>query len=400
MPADAGGLDIAGVGIVSARGRGSARTWDALRSGDAWPTPPRSIRSELAARFPVFEVPDAAFHEAPLSLPRGRGRRAMRLARLAAWEALGGAVPAVPPSRTGVVVGATVGGMNHTEDLADAMVRGASDVARRPALRDLPLWNVSADLARRFGFGGPAFAVASACTSGSQAIAIGADLILSGVCDVVLAGGVDCLSRLTYHGFAALGLMSETRCTPFDAGRTGLNLGEAAAFVVLARPGVAASPLARLTGWSSSADGFHATAPRPDGSGVASAIRGAMALAAVTPRDIGWVHAHGTATATNDAVEALAIGNVFGGQAVPVSSTKHLFGHTLGAAGAVSAVAAVLALRHGFVPGNAPITAQDPACALRIVSPGGLVTPLSRVVVSSLGFGGASCALVVSEARR
>jgi 3-oxoacyl-(acyl-carrier-protein) synthase len=309
-------------------------------------------------------------------------------------------MPHVPPLRIGVVVGATVGGMMHTEDWIEERALGAERrVAARPAIRHLPLWEAPHVLAATIGAAGPAFAVATACASGTQAIACAADLIVTGVCDVVLTGGADALARVTYHGFASLGLLDRERCRPFDPGRAGLNLGEGAAFLLLAADGAAGPPLAWLDGWASTADAHHATAPRPDGSGLAAAIRGALGRAGAAPRDVDWVHAHGTATQNNDGVEAEAVATVFGAGAVPVSSTKHVFGHTLGAAGAVSAVVAVEAIRTGFIPGNGPVAPPGTPGA-DVVPPAGLRRQVRRVVVNSMGFGGTNAALVISEATR
>ncbi len=393
-----GAVVVAGVGIVTTAGRGAAATMAALRSGGRPPVPPRSIESPLAERFPVFEVPDAAFEDPPLRLPGGRGRRAVRLALLAAEEALRDAGDLLPGARTAVVCGGTVGGMNGTERWVEREAGGGGPaVAIRPALRNLPLWEAPAQVARRFRLRGPVTAVATACTSGTQAVAAGAELLLAGAADAVLAGGVDVLSRLTYHGFASLGLLSPVRCTPFDGGRSGLNLGEGAAFLLLVRPDAGLRPRAWLRGWASTSDAHHATAPRPDGSGVAAAMAGALAMAGLEARDLGWVHAHGTGTPNNDGVEAAAVRAVLGAAPPPVSGTKHVFGHTLGAAGAVAAAVAILAMEGAHVPGNAPIERPDPACDLPIVPPGGRDGPLGAVLVNSLGFGGTNASLVLSR---
>jgi 3-oxoacyl-(acyl-carrier-protein) synthase len=387
--------------IVTAAGRGLDATLRALRDGGAAPAPPRTIRSEMAGDFPVFEVAEESFSGPPTRLPGGKGRRGVRLALVAGGDALAGLDLGVAPERWGVVVGATVGGMMHTEDWVEEQAAGGPPaVAARPALRHLPLWEASRVLARRMGLEGPCFSVATACTSGAQAIACGADLVASGECDAVLAGGVDALSRVTYHGFASLNLLSPSRCTPFDAGRSGLNLGEGAAFLVLADESRVRRPLARLSGWASTADAHHPTAPSPDGGGIGEAMRVALEMAGRRPGDVDWVHAHGTATPTNDAVEGAAIAGVFGGRGVPVSSTKHLFGHTLGAAGAVASVVGVLAMREGFLPGNAPVARPDPACRVEVVPPGGIRREVRTVLVNSLGFGGTNCCLVLTEGAR
>jgi 3-oxoacyl-(acyl-carrier-protein) synthase len=403
-------IAIVGTGIVTTAGRGSARTLAALASGGASPAPPRTIGSELEDGPPVFEVADDAFAGFDGRLPGGRGRRSLRLALVAATDAVREAAESgivlASPERVGVVVGATVGGMNHSEQWIEACADpvlppdARCQVAARPAMRHLPLHEIPNALGARFGFRGPAFVVSTACTSGTQAIATAGELIATGVCDAVLAGGVDCLSRLTYHGFASLGVMSPRRCEPFGASRTGLNLGEGAAFVFLARADAApgASRFPRLAGWGSNTDAHHMTAPRPDGSGVAAALRRALETGGVPANEVAWVHAHGTGTTTNDEVESAAVRTVFGSHRVPVSSTKHVFGHTLGAAGSVSAVVAVVAMREGFVPGNAPILTPDRACDVDVVPAAGMSTAIPYAVVNSLGFGGANCALLLSQA--
>jgi 3-oxoacyl-[acyl-carrier-protein] synthase-1 len=392
-----GRVCVAAMGIVTTAGRGLDRTARALREGTEDPAPPRNLVSELAPDYPVFEAPDDAFLDPPMRLPGGRGRRGVRLALVAGGDAFRAVDLGVSPDRWGVVVGATVGGMMHTEDWIEEQALGRPErVAARPAIRHLPLWEAPHVLAEKLGLRGPAFAVATACTSGAQAIACGADMIAAGTCDAVLAGGVDALSRVTYHGFASLQLLSRSRCTPFHANRSGLNLGEGAAFLVLADASRVKRPLAILSGWASSSDAHHATAPSPDGGGIGEAMAGALKMAGLSPADVSWVHAHGTGTPNNDAVEGAAIGRLFEGLKVPVSSTKHLTGHTLGAAGAVAAVMGVMALRDGFLPGNSPV---DPACAVPVVPVGGLSRPVRSVLVNSLGFGGSNGCLVLEACR-
>jgi 3-oxoacyl-(acyl-carrier-protein) synthase len=394
-------IAILGTGLCSALGRGAAATMHGLRHGSASPAPPRGIVDAFEGRRPVFEVPDDVFLDPPIPLPGGRGRRGLRLALLAAHDALAQAGPlAAAPERTAVIVGTTVGGMNAAEDWIEEFARGGPSPGaapvRRSAMRHLPLGEIPRQLARRLRFRGPCMAVTTACTSGSQAIAVGADLLASGAVDAVLAGGVDVLSRITHHGFASLGLLDGKRCAPFTAERVGLNLGEGAAFLLLVRDPEGRTPSAWLRGWSSTSDAHHATAPSPDGAGTASALRYALAAARWSPDDVDWIHAHGTATPTNDAAESAAIASVFGARPVPVSSTKHHCGHTLGAAGALAAVMGVLAMEEGFLPGNTGEGTQDPTCAVHLVPPAGLVQPASRIVINALGFGGVNVALALS----
>jgi 3-oxoacyl-(acyl-carrier-protein) synthase len=293
--------------------------------------------------------------------------------------------------------------MNETEEWVEEQLlggpaHGARPLGRRGA-RHLPLWETPHAMARAFGLGGPCMAVSNACSSGAQAVAVAADLIASGAADTALVGGVDVLSRVTYHGFAALELAAPERCTPFRAGRAGLNLGEGAAFLVLARETAGRAAVAWLDGWASASDAHHATAPSPDGEGTVAALRGALSGADWTPADLDWVHAHGTATPTNDLAEAKALRTLLGDADVVVSSTKHHMGHTLGAAGALAAVVSVLALRAGFVPGNSATGEQDADCHVTLVPHEGIDRAVRRVLVSSLGFGGVNAALALSGER-
>ena len=396
-------LAVTGIGIVTAAGRGVGPTLDALRSGGRPPSPATTITSPFAERFPVFEVADEEFVSTARRLPGGRARRGGRLAILAAADAVeqdARARPPVAPERTGVVVGTTVGGLAYAELWTESQLGGAPGrVAERPALRHLPLWEVAAEVARRVGARGPTITLTTACTGGAQAIAIAGDLLLSGACDVVVAGGMDVLARVTFHGFASLGLLDQQRCRPFDAGRGGLNLGEGAAFLVLRRD-AHDTDVGYLDGWSSTADAHHMTAPPPDGAGLRRAIEQALARGGVAAHDVDWVHAHGTATPTNDGVECGAIVRALGRTDCAVSSTKHVFGHTLGAAGAVSAVVALIAIERGFVPGNGPIDVPDPECRCAIVPAPGVDRGVGRVLVNTMGFGGTNCVLLFSGAGR
>ncbi len=191
-------------------------------------------------------------------------------------------------------------------------------------------------LSELFGAKGPVFALATACASSASAIIKGAELIRAGFCDAVIAGGVDIVSETVAKGFAALEAVSDDPCNPFSKNRRGINLGEGAAFFLLSKepPLFPAHPI-KLRGWGESADAYHITSPKPEGTGAAAAMRSALAMAALDGGDCGYINLHGTATLLNDAMEACAVQAVFGGAdlppAVPVSSTKSVTGHTLGA---------------------------------------------------------------------
>ena len=191
-------------------------------------------------------------------------------------------------------------------------------------------------IAEKFGLKGPVFTLATACASGASAITKGAELMRTGICSAVIAGGVDVVSDTVLTGFSTLGAVSDSLCNPFSKNRKGINLGEGAAFFLLDFAETAGG--IELLGTGESADAYHMTAPGEDGAGPTKAMKAAILDAGIRPEDIGYVNLHGTGTPHNDKAEALAMTNIFGKTACPpVSSTKSITGHTLGAAGAIEA---------------------------------------------------------------
>jgi 3-oxoacyl-[acyl-carrier-protein] synthase II len=259
-------------------------------------------------------------------------------------------------------------------------------------------------VARRLGIVGPRTTIMTACSSSATAIGRAADLVRLGRVAVALAGGAEGLCRLTYAGFNALRAVSPEPCRPFDAERKGLSLGEGAAVLVLEEEMHArargAEVLGFLAGWGMTADAHHMTAPHPEGDGAARAMLAALADAELAPEAIDYVNAHGTATPHNDAAEVLALRRVFGERAarLPVSSTKSMVGHTLGAAGAVEAVASLCALRGGYVPPTMGLERPDPAFgALDFVPGAAREARVGAVLSSSFAFGGNNTVLVFTR---
>lgn len=253
-------------------------------------------------------------------------------------------------------------------------------------------------LANKLGVTGPAYVISTACSSGAKAFISAARLLQSGVCDLALVGGSDVLSQLTVNGFLSLDAVDGGRSQPFAAARKGIHLGEAAALFVLSRTpsGI------RLLGWGESSDAHHMAAPQPDGLGAEASMRAALAHANLTVADIDYVNLHGTATAQNDSMEAAAVGRVFGAL-VPVSSTKSLTGHTLGAAGALEALFCCLTLSQSDAPSRLPIHwiegDIDPALPdLNFVKPAKNMSARLRCVLSnSFGFGGSNASLIFEK---
>jgi 3-oxoacyl-(acyl-carrier-protein) synthase len=363
------------VGIVSAAGRGADVTAAALREG----------RSGLG-RLTLFDSPRCGDLPVAEVLGVEARPRALALARLALEEVCDRALPA----RTGLAVGMTVGGMPESEEEAARLLRGETV--------DEAVWTrhecgyVTHALADEFGLQGPRLTVSNACASGAEAIACAAELLADGHADAMIAGGVDALCRLTLNGFASLLAVDPEGCRPFDRDRCGMSLGEGAAWVVLRRVPDATDPLALLAGHGNSCDAYHATAPEPDGRGAEAAMRGA--LAGLDPASVDYINAHGTGTPDNDRAEGRALQRVFG-SVPPFSSTKRVFGHTLGAAGAIEAVASVLCITEGFLPPNPGFSTADPEC--KVVPLRACEQSRPRVVLSnSFGFGGNNSVLCLS----
>ena len=295
-------------------------------------------------------------------------------------------------SRVAVVLGASTSGMREIEA---GMIRH-HDEGSLPASFSIDALNLGrpADfVAERIGAAGPVYSVSNACASGAMSIASGCALLRAGLADAVVAGGIDGFSRFTTRGFQGLGALSPAPCQPFSAQRCGINLGEGGALVVLSRE---ASPV-EVAGTGVTSDAYHASAPDPEGTEAAHAMRLALEAADLAPEDVDFVSAHGTATSLNDAMEAKAIHRVFGA-AARVASLKPYTGHTLAGAGALQAALAWLLLVDNpagrlFMNQAAPL---DPRLApIHLVSrPEALGRPLNAVMGNAFAFGGSNAVLV------
>jgi 3-oxoacyl-[acyl-carrier-protein] synthase II len=391
---------VIGVGVVSSIGSGRAAFARALRAGASGIGPVTLFdvadqKTGIAAEVPGFSPADV--------LPASRraiGSRSDALAIAAAREAAREArlAPALL-RRAGLFVGTTTAGMLENEGHLAELVIDPTATQPLVSLLSHPLSAPADRVAEALGSGGPRRTVCSACSSSAHAIAMAADAIRRGACDVALAGGTDALCRLTYSGFNALGALDGDPCRPFDASRRGLNLGEAGAFLVLAREGAVpagATILAELAGVGSLSEAHHITNPLASGEGARRVMELALADAGLGPEAIGYVSAHGTGTPLNDPMEARAILAVLGDRAgeVWVSSTKSQIGHTLGAAGAVEAVASLLAMDGEFVPPTIRLASVDPAAAgLRHVGTTAREARFDAFLSNSFGFGGADVSL-------
>jgi 3-oxoacyl-(acyl-carrier-protein) synthase len=387
---------VTGVGIVAAPGCGVDAVWRAVAANADGLKPLTLFPSPRYGQVLAGEVRgDLASLGAPL-----RGSRSDRLGWLAARDAIASAGINFRDhgARAGVLLGCSVGGSFDSERFLEALIKHGRLRARPTRFHECV--SVVDLIADHFGLFGPGMAVATACSSGALALAAAAEFIQAGEADVMLAGGADSLSRMTWGGFHSLLLVDDAGCRPFDAHRAGMSLGEGAAVLVLEAEAAArqrgAPILARLTGWGASCDAYHATAPLPDGAGAAAAMQSALRRAGLAPADIHYVNAHGTGTRDNDLAEANALKMVFGGCVPPISSTKRFFGHALAASGALEAVVCVEALRRQELPPNPGFATADPAIGLEPVT-ALRRAPLTHVMSNSFGFGGNNAVLIFSR---
>ncbi|WP_415036836.1 beta-ketoacyl-[acyl-carrier-protein] synthase family protein [Azonexus sp.] len=379
--------------LTTCLGRGRDANWQALRHGRSGLAPCRFETVRLPTWVGEVAGVDDIRLSAALASYDCRNNRLTQMglesdgfaaAVCAARERYG-------PARVGVFLGTSTAGILQTE-LAYRRrdpQNGAlpDDFIYRDTHNSFSLAAFTRDY---FALSGPAFAISTACSSSAKVFAAAARQLAVGSIDAAVVGGVDSLCLTTLHGFASLQLTSEQPCRPYDAGRNGISIGEAAAFALLERPGGAEG--VRLIGVGESSDAYHMSAPHPEGRGARQAMQTALSTAGLSPQAIDYINLHGTATPANDAAEGCALAAVFGPQ-TPCSSTKGATGHTLGAAGAVEAVFCALALESGFLPGSPGTQKLDPGIPLNYLLCGQNAAPRT-VLSNSFGFGGSNCSLI------
>jgi 3-oxoacyl-[acyl-carrier-protein] synthase II len=395
---------ITGAGVVSALGGTAKETWEGLVAGRIGIGPVTLFdtsrdRSHTAAQIRSLD---------PDRIGRARDlRRASRgdlIGLLAAREAVADAdldLGRADRTRAGVLLGGGGGGLLQAEDYLRRVLLG--EPARPSGAIGFFPATTADQIASHLGCLGQVNTIVNACSSGTIAIGLAASLVSTGEQEIVLAGGVETLSRTTYAGFNSLRLVDPDPCRPFDRDRRGLSLGECAAVLVLEEMGSAAARGARIyaevAGYGMSADGHHMTAPDPSGEGLARSMWNALRSAGVAADEVDHINAHGTGTEQNDLAETRAIKTVFGERArrIPVVSIKGMIGHCLGAAGAIEAFAAAMSIHHDTLPPTAGLTTPDVECDLDYV-PGIARRAVVRVVVSnSSAFGGNNGTIVLRK---
>jgi 3-oxoacyl-[acyl-carrier-protein] synthase II len=388
---------VTGIGAITALGSDVNGLDASLRAGKSgvrevtlFDTAPYRTRLGMQAPEPRVPVEESQLHHVS---------RADRFGLQAAFEAVAHAgLDGESLAAAACIFGTGTGGITESYEYI-ARQLAVPDSGDPKTLRTHQPASVTDLVCRHLGIAGPRSTVMTACSSSATAIGWAADQIRLGRVTTALAGGAECLTILTYAGFNALRATSPDPCKPFDAARTGLNLGEAGAVVVLEDEAQArqrgATILGYLAGWGISADAHHMTAPHPEGDGAARAMIAALDDAKLPASAIGYINAHGTATPHNDAAESAAIRRVFGTSAPPISSTKSMHGHTLGAAGAVEAVVSLLALSRGYLPPTATLETPDPVCGpLDFIPKQAREQRVDAVLSSSFAFGGNNTVLV------
>jgi 3-oxoacyl-[acyl-carrier-protein] synthase II len=390
---------VVAAGTVSPLGIGMAETLQSLLAASDCVTPVTRFdvsrcKCKTAAQVRVDDLQPnrSGSHE-------GRLHPASRMMIRALGEALEQDAE-FRPSLT--VIGTTSGGMSFGEQYYRALS------ARRP-LRKAPRWIANyppqkpvIDAMQSLDIGGPCQVIANACASGTNAIGHAFHCVRSGRYQRVLAGGYDALCELVFVGFDSLQAATSEKCRPFDGERSGMVLGEGAAVLALEDWDLAqsrgANILAEVTGYGISTDNHHLTQPNPSGIGPRLAMEQALRSAKLDPAGVDYINAHGTATRFNDAAEAKAIQDLFRTR-VPVSSTKSMMGHSLGAAGAIEAIVCILAMQHDFLPPNINFNAPDNDVDLDVVANRPRRQTVRTVLSNSFGFGGTNASIVLQSGR-
>ncbi|UGS38058.1 beta-ketoacyl-[acyl-carrier-protein] synthase family protein [Capillimicrobium parvum] len=410
MTARADEVVVTGLGAVTPLGLSVAETWDGLVAGRSGVG---CITAFEASDLPVRIAAEVRGFDAEAVMGAKRARRSARFSQFAvaaAREAVAdaGLDVAAAADRVGVIVNSAVGGAPETQWAVEALVAGGPrDVSATyvpSTIPNMPACEVAIDVSAH----GPVSASALACASGNYALLEARRLILAGEADVVIAGGTDAgIGKAMIAGLANMGPLSqrngepERASRPFDADRDGFVYGEGAVLLVLESAAHARDRGARVygsvAGGALTSDAFHISAPEPSGTYAARAIEQALARSGTRPEEVDYICAHGTGTRANDVTETRAIRAAFGAaaDAVAVSSPKSMVGHMIAAAGSLSALASLLAMRDGVIPPTVNLEAPDPECDLDHVALRSRRADVRTAVVNAFGFGGQNCVVVL-----
>jgi 3-oxoacyl-[acyl-carrier-protein] synthase II len=396
---------ITGIGVVTSIGCGRHEFCKNLTAGVCGITPVESFDTSALSVHVGGEIHNFS---AERFMPDARAQQLGRAAQFAVAAARmaiedAGVAGRQLPRGTGVVMGTTSGEPGVIESYNDARHSGRVDDLPARMLRGYPAQQLAAAIAREWQLAGRCLSIPTACAAGNYAVAHAADLVREGAADLMLAGGADSFSRITYTGFARLGAIAPQRCQPFDRNRKGMVPAEGAAVLVLedadhaARRGAAI--YAEVCGFGVGCDAYHMTASDPGGDGAVRAMQMALQESGFTPQDVDYICAHGTGTQTNDRMECVAMRKLFGERAprIPMSSIKSMLGHSMGAASAIETAACALALHTGVLPPTIGYEEPDPECLVDCVPNQARQTDPRVVLNNAYAFGGNNAALCLAR---
>jgi 3-oxoacyl-[acyl-carrier-protein] synthase II len=394
---------VTGLGMVTPIGTGREEFWNALIAGKCGFGPVQSFNTSgysvhLGAEILDFEPKDHVVRLGTRVIGRS-SQLAIAAARLALTDASLD-LETIDRRRAGVCVGTTSGEPHFIERFDDRYVQGDIANAGDGLIRGYPCHVVPSHVAAELEFAGETMMIPTACAAGNYAIAHASDVLRAGRADIMLAGGADCFSRITYTGFARLGAIAPELCQPFDRNRKGMVPGEGAGFLLLERKDQAIARGARIycevAGYGLSCDAHHMTAAHPQGEGASRAMVMALKQSGVAAEDVDYISAHGTGTPTNDRLETIAMKKTFGELAyrIPVSSVKSMLGHTMGAASAIEAAVCALAIIHQQIPPTMNMHEQDPECDLDFVPNQARKRKVKVAMNNAYAFGGNNSSLL------
>ena len=386
---------VTGHGVVSSIGDNTEETFASLLASKT------GIKPGVNAYSQNYKVGEVLYSNEELKerfFLKCSGSRTSLLGLVAARESFQGH-ELLTGLRTGLISGTSVGGM----DISDKAYRNYLDNTpfEIQSFRNHPSGTSTEQIAFELGISHFVNTISTACSSAANAIMMGARMINGGLLDRVVVGGTDSLTQFTIAGFRSLMIFDENWCRPFDETRNGLNLGEGAGYLVLESERsierTKKNPIAILSGWGNASDAFHQTASSPNGDGAVLAMTQALKNANLSPADIDYINAHGTATPNNDLTESKAILSVFGEKVPPFSSTKSFTGHTLAASGGIEAVISILAIKNKCVFPNLNHSQVISETGLKPVTSNVQVNELRHVLSNSFGFGGNNSTLILSS---
>lgn len=395
-----GKVHVAGTGLISAIGHSTDECLDSLKK-ERTGVGPLTLFDSFHKNLPVAEVKNTNQELVDRLKVATTHSRTTLLGLIAAREALKNAeIKNFKKWRSGFISATTVGGMDKTETFFPAFLADP----KKGKLRDVinhPCGSSTDIIASDLQVNGFRSTVNTACSSSVNSIMLGARMINAGLMDVIIAGGADALTKFTLNGFNSLMILDRQPCRPFDASRSGLNLGEGAGFVVLVSDQVAEqedlSPVCFVGGFGNTTDAYHQTASSPEGRGSFSAMQSALSMSKLKVEDIDYINLHGTGTVNNDLSEGTAVKRLFGENLPRMSSTKAFTGHTLGASGGIEAVFSVLAITNRCVFPNLRFETTMPEHGVTPQKKFETISKVDHVMSNSFGFGGNCTSIIFSR---